>query len=108
MSWWDRVTQWNERHRFGIDVTVTAATGFFLVLLSGPLGNGDVLTGFWALATWAPLAWRRRNPVTSVVLVYSAGLLHLFLGAPRSSCPPTSRSWSPCTRSPSTARGGRT
>jgi signal transduction histidine kinase len=82
MSWWDRVTQWNERHRFGIDIAVTSVTGSFLVVLSGPLGAGELLTGFWAFATWAPLAWRRRNPVASVVLVYSAGLLHLFLGAP--------------------------
>jgi signal transduction histidine kinase len=84
MTWWERATAWAERHAFGVDATVTAATGLLVVPVTGAiLGSGDVTTGglVWGVATWAPLAWRRRNPVASVVLVYLAGLIHVLGGA---------------------------
>ncbi|RMI07102.1 sensor histidine kinase [Cellulomonas triticagri] len=87
MTWWERLQAWEERHQFGIDASLTAATGVVAV----PLGVGVAVSG-WGTSTglavvlgvalWAPLAWRRRNPVASAVTVYAAGLLHILLGAP--------------------------
>ncbi len=36
----------------------------------------------WAVLVVAPLAWRRRRPVASVVAVYAVGLVHTVLGFP--------------------------
>ncbi len=82
MTWWDRTTRWSERHRFGIDTAATAATGVVVVPLTASIAPPTAVGLFWGLATWVPLAWRRRNPVASVVAVYLAGLLHLVVGAP--------------------------
>ncbi|HEY0188592.1 MAG TPA: sensor histidine kinase [Cellulomonas sp.] len=77
MTWWERLTRWDERHRFPVDATVTVLTGLVVVPLSFATG-GDGL--WWGLLTWTPLAWRRRSPVASVVAVYLAALGHLLLG----------------------------
>lgn len=85
MGWWERVTRWEERHQFAIDATLTATTGVLVVPLSAL--SAEVVTGWrigllWSALLWVPLAWRRRNPVASVVAVYLAGLAHLVLGTP--------------------------
>lgn len=86
MTWWERLQTWEERHQLGIDATVTVLTGLVMI----PLGAG-VATGWdrtpvagvvLSALVWLPLAWRRRNPVASVIAVYAAGLLHILLGMP--------------------------
>ncbi|WP_454049460.1 sensor histidine kinase [Cellulomonas sp. Marseille-Q8402] len=89
MTWWERLTRWEERHQLGIDVTLTLASGLLVVPLaasvavawggaSTPVPPAAVL----AALVWLPLAWRRSRPVVSVVAVYAAGLLHVALGIP--------------------------
>lgn len=86
MTWWERATRWEERHRFGIDVTLVTLTGPFVVAASasGPSAAtiGTLAGVVWSVLLWAPLAWRRRNPVASAIAVYSVGLAHLLLGVP--------------------------
>jgi signal transduction histidine kinase len=86
MTWWERLTRWEERHQLGIDATLTVLTGLVVVPVSVAAGSewgpGPWLAAVWAVGTWAPLAWRRRNPVASVVTVYAVALAHLLLGAP--------------------------
>lgn len=81
VSWWERVTQWQDRHGFAIDLLV--------VFLSAPivLSIAYAVQGRWidlvlAAGLWLPLGWRRRTPVTSVVMVYAAGLLSLPVNGP--------------------------
>ncbi|QZN84811.1 sensor histidine kinase [Cellulomonas sp. C5510] len=86
MTWWERLTRWEHRHRLGIDATLTLATGVLVVPLSAAAAE-SAGTGFgpglvWSSLLWAPLAWRRRSPVASVVAVYAVGLAHLVLGTP--------------------------
>jgi signal transduction histidine kinase len=86
MTWWERLTRWEERHQLGIDLTLTVLTGLLVVPVSVAAGTewgpGPWLAVLWAVGTWAPLAWRRRNPVASVVTVYAVALAHLLLGTP--------------------------
>lgn len=86
MTWWERLTRWEHRHRLGIDLTLTVATGLTVVPVSAAAsesGGTGFAAGFvWSCLLWAPLAWRRRSPVASVVAVYVAGLAHLVLGTP--------------------------
>lgn len=86
MTWWERLTRWEHRHRLGIDLTLTVATGLFVIPLSAAAsesgGTGFAAGLVWSCLLWAPLAWRRRSPVASVVAVYAAGLAHLVLGTP--------------------------
>lgn len=85
MTWWERLTRWEERHQFGIDLSLVLTTGAFVVPLSASIASSygeSVATGLlWSGLLWLPLAWRRRNPVASVVLVYAGGLAHVLLGA---------------------------
>lgn len=85
MTWWERLTRWEERHQLGIDLTLVLATGAFVVPLSASIASSygeSVATGLlWSSLLWLPLGWRRRNPVASVVLVYAAGLAHVVAGA---------------------------
>ncbi|WP_431837358.1 sensor histidine kinase [Cellulomonas sp. Y8] len=86
MTWWERLTRWEERHQLGIDASLTVLTGLVVVPLGASMGyawgsstfGGAVLSALM----WAPLAWRRRNPVASVIAVYAFGLVHLLLGIP--------------------------
>lgn len=85
MSWWERMTRWEARHQFPIDLTMMLVTGVMVIPVSAAVAGGGIngLVGlFWSVAVWVPLGWRRRNPVGSVVAVYAAGLLHLVLGVP--------------------------
>lgn len=86
MTWWERLQRWEDRHRFGIDVTAMVVTGLVVVPLAAGMGGSWYVstgTAAWlSAALWVPLAWRRRNPVASVVAVYAAGLLHLLVGVP--------------------------
>ncbi|WP_282948076.1 sensor histidine kinase, partial [Cellulomonas endometrii] len=86
MTWWERLTRWEERHQLGIDSTLTVLTGLLVVPISVAAGTewgpGPLLAALWAVGTWAPLAWRRRNPVASVVTVYAFALAHLAFGTP--------------------------
>ena len=90
MTWWERLTRWEERHQLAIDVTLVVLTGLPVVPLAASVADawgegraGSALAGsVLASLVWAPLAWRRRNPVFSVVAVYAAGLLHIAVGVP--------------------------
>ncbi|HYQ76481.1 sensor histidine kinase [Cellulomonas sp.] len=86
MTWWERLTRWEERHQLGIDLSLMVLTGLVVVPLGASMGHawGASTFGGAALSAlmWAPLAWRRRNPVASVIAVYAFGLVHLLLGIP--------------------------
>ena len=90
MGWWERSNRWFERHAFPVDVAVATVFALFAALVArvaapvavlGETGNRWVPAA-WAVLIVAPLAWRRRRPVASVVAVYTVGLLHTVLGAP--------------------------
>ncbi len=85
MSWWERVTAWERRHRFLIDAVLTALAAlavspFALLAVYGTVSDATQL--FWSLAVVVPLAWRRVRPVGSVVAVYAAALAHLLVAVP--------------------------
>lgn len=90
MTWWERAARWEERHQFGIDLALVALTGPIVVAvpasmtpMTALMTDVGTLAGVgWSTLLWAPLAWRRRNPVASVIAVYAVGLAHLLLGAP--------------------------
>jgi signal transduction histidine kinase len=86
MTWWERLAQWDHRHRFGIDAAVTGGTALLgvpmLLAFGGDWSVGPLVPVGFGLLVWLPLAWRRRNPVASVVAVYAAALLHLLAGLP--------------------------
>lgn len=86
MTWWERLTRWEERHQLPIDLSATLLTGLVVVPLAANMAPSSGLSmyagGVLALAAWLPLGWRRRNPVASVVAVYAACLLHLLIGVP--------------------------
>ena len=83
MGWWERWTRWLERRAHALDAV--AAGLFAFVALVGAWAS-SVELGWsrvvWAALVVAPLAWRRRRPVASVVAVYTVGLLHTALGTP--------------------------
>ena len=86
MTWWERLTRWEERHQLPIDLSATLLTGLVVVPLAASMAPNWGLSSYagavLALAAWLPLGWRRRNPVASVVAVYAACLLHLLIGVP--------------------------
>jgi len=86
MTWWERLTRWEERHQLPIDLSATLLTGLVVVPLAASMAPNWGLSSYGgavlALAAWLPLGWRRRNPVASVVAVYVACLLHLLIGVP--------------------------
>ncbi|WP_158372178.1 sensor histidine kinase [Cellulosimicrobium cellulans] len=86
MTWWERLTRWEERHQLPIDLSATVLTGLVVVPLAASMAPNSGLSMYagavLALAAWLPLGWRRRNPVASVVAVYAACLLHLLIGVP--------------------------
>lgn len=73
-TWWQRLQQSWERHALKIDIAWTVLALLVVVSLAG------ASTGYaaWTAAFVAPLAVRRRLPVTSVVAVYTVGLLFTF------------------------------
>ncbi len=88
MSWWDRAWQWEDRHRQGVDVTLTVLLALLLApvsvlqLVSEASGRGVVLASLCALGVVVPLAWRRTRPAESVAAVYTCALLHVVAGYP--------------------------
>lgn len=86
MTWWERFTRWEERHQLAIDSGLTVLVGLVVVPLSAVTADSwqtDAFTaGSLAVLAWAPLAWRRKYPVASVVGVYAACLLQLVMGVP--------------------------
>lgn len=88
MGWYERLGQWSDQHRFGVDLTVTlvlatvfvpASAAFSAAGASGTSSSWGWAT-LWAVLALAPLPWRRSRPVASAVAVYSVALLHLLAG----------------------------
>lgn len=88
MSWWDRLWQWEDEHRQGVDLTLTFLLTFTLlppsvaVVTSAGSAGRVMLLSLIALGVLAPLAWRRTHPARSIALVYAAALLHVVGGFP--------------------------
>ncbi|GEA89941.1 hypothetical protein CCE01nite_38900 [Cellulomonas cellasea] len=85
VGWWERAIRWEDTHRLAVDAAGTALLALVAVPLTWALGTG--LGGYQtagvpviALALVAPLAWRRAQPVASVVTVYTIALIHLTGG----------------------------
>ncbi|WP_435736734.1 histidine kinase [Cellulosimicrobium sp. PMB13] len=89
MGWYARLGQWNEEHRFGVDLTLTLLVAVVFIPSSAAFAPnagavGATLSGGWG-AVWAtlllaPLPWRRVHPVGSAVAVFTVALLHLLAG----------------------------
>ncbi|WP_353708668.1 sensor histidine kinase [Cellulosimicrobium sp. ES-005] len=88
MGWYERLGQWSDEHRFGVDLTVTlvlavvfvpASAAFSSAGASG-VGTSGGWAAFWAALLLAPLPWRRSNPLASSITVYSVALVHLLAG----------------------------
>ena len=77
MTWWERLTRWEDRHRFTIDLGLTLAAGLLVIPLGASVAGAWAGTSTETVAVgallsalvWLPLAWRRRNPVASAVAV---------------------------------------
>ncbi|MCC2335716.1 sensor histidine kinase [Cellulomonas wangsupingiae] len=88
MSWWDRLWQWEDTHRQGVDVALTFVLALGLVapsvaiLSTGTSGVGPLLLALCVLGVVVPLAWRRTRPAASVAVVYTCALLHVVAGFP--------------------------
>ncbi|MBO3086683.1 sensor histidine kinase [Cellulomonas dongxiuzhuiae] len=88
MSWWDRLWQWEDTHRHGVDVTLAVLLTLALVPVSiaavgtRASGAGAVLVSLCVLGVVAPVAWRRTRPAAAVTVVYTCALLHVVAGFP--------------------------
>ncbi|QJW36077.1 sensor histidine kinase [Cellulosimicrobium protaetiae] len=88
MGWYERLGQWSDEHRFGVDLTVTLVLAVVFVPASAAFSSGGASgvgtsagwAAFWALLILAPLPWRRSHPLASSVTVYSVALVHLLAG----------------------------
>ncbi|MGW6226563.1 sensor histidine kinase, partial [Cellulosimicrobium cellulans] len=88
MGWYERLGQWSDEHRFGVDLTVTLvlavvfvpASAAFTSMGAGGTGTSGGWAAFWALLLLAPLPWRRSRPLASAITVYSVALVHLLAG----------------------------
>lgn len=88
MGWYERLGQWSDEHRFGVDLTVTLvlavvfvpASAAFTSMGGGGGGTSGGWAAFWALLLLAPLPWRRSRPLASAITVYSVALVHLLAG----------------------------
>ncbi|MEV7972667.1 sensor histidine kinase [Cellulomonas sp. NPDC089187] len=81
MSWWERVTQWQERHGFAIDLVVMSLSAPLVLLVAWGI-NGSRVDALLAAGMWVPLGWRRRSPVVAVATVFFFGMLCLPLNGP--------------------------
>lgn len=88
MGWYERLGQWSDEHRFGVDLTVTLVLAVVFVPASaafssagaGGVGTSGGWAAFWAALLLAPLPWRRARPLASAITVYSVALVHLLAG----------------------------
>ncbi|WP_264029979.1 sensor histidine kinase [Cellulosimicrobium sp. SH8] len=88
MGWYERLGQWSDEHRFGVDLTVTLvlavvfvpASAAFTSMGASGTGTSGGWAAFWALLLLAPLPWRRSRPLASAITVYSVALVHLLAG----------------------------
>ncbi|ARU50543.1 signal transduction histidine kinase [Cellulosimicrobium cellulans] len=88
MGWYERLGQWSDEHRFGVDLTVTLvlavvfvpASAAFTSMGASGTGTSGGWAAFWALLLLAPLPWRRSRPLVSAITVYSVALVHLLAG----------------------------
>jgi len=88
MGWYERLGQWSDQHRFGVDLTVTlvlavvfvpASAAFSASGASGYATHGG-WAAFWAVLLLLPLPWRRSRPLASAITVYAVALAHLLVG----------------------------
>ncbi|MFC8731704.1 sensor histidine kinase [Luteimicrobium sp. NPDC057192] len=79
MGWYEKFTRWTEQHRFAVDATGAAALALFVVAASAAEGNYLHAALWFALALCVPLAWRRTQPVPSVVAVYGVALVQILV-----------------------------
>ncbi|MCF4120098.1 sensor histidine kinase [Antribacter sp. KLBMP9083] len=84
MGWYERLTRWQEDHRFLVDLGGTVLAALLTVpLASSMTGYGvGVPTALWSLAVLAPLPWARLRPVHSTLAVYAVVLAHMISGYP--------------------------
>ncbi|MBD7919705.1 sensor histidine kinase [Cellulomonas sp. Sa3CUA2] len=88
MSWWDRLWQWEDTHRQGVDVTLAVLLALALVPVSIAVvstqasGAVVVLVSLCVVGVVAPVAWRRTRPAAAVTVVYTCALLHVVAGFP--------------------------
>jgi signal transduction histidine kinase len=88
MGWYERLGQWSDEHRFGVDLTVTLvlavvfvpASAAFTSMGASGTGTSGGWAALWALLLLAPLPWRRSRPLASAITVYSVALVHLLAG----------------------------
>lgn len=82
MRWWERVSRWDETHRFAVDAVAAAGLGLFAIPVSTIVEGdpGPIAAGWWALALGAPLAWRRTRPEVSAAAIFTIALLHMLTG----------------------------
>lgn len=86
----ERFNAWLDRHRVAVDTTGTVALLLLCLATRAAWASptealshttrDEVVALVFTVLVVAPLAVRRRRPVLSVVLVYSAALAHLLLG----------------------------
>ena len=85
MRWWERVSAWDEEHRFGVDLLTAAG----LLLVVTPISvamlifdDRRALAITSAAVMSIAVVWRRLRPALSAAVVFSAALGHLALGVP--------------------------
>jgi signal transduction histidine kinase len=78
----DRLAAWTRAHPFAVDVALAAAIFFVTVLVpaAGFAAAADLALVLGLLLT-APLAWRRRAPLTAAGVVIAAGLIELAVSS---------------------------
>ncbi|MBO1750974.1 sensor histidine kinase [Actinotalea sp. BY-33] len=81
MRWWERVSAWDEKHRFVMDAVAAGLTALLVVPSASSFSvTENSWIGLASLAQVVPLAWRRVRPTASAVAVFSVALVHFLAG----------------------------
>jgi signal transduction histidine kinase len=85
MRWWERVSAWDEEHRFAVDLLTAVGLLVVVTPLSYAvpvLDEQQPLAVVCAAVMSIAVVWRRLRPSLSAAVVFSAALVHLLLGVP--------------------------